>query len=79
MGPMSTSPTLSPREYEVVGLVARGLRNREIADHLSIAEKTVKNHVYNIFSTIGVRSRVEAANWYHKRQESGPRATTHGA
>ena len=41
--------SLSKREYEVLTLVAEGLNNKEIADRLFISEKTVKNHVSNIF------------------------------
>ena len=52
---------LSDRETEILDLVAEGLRNKEIAAHLSIAEKTVKNHVSNILKALQVNSRTEAA------------------
>ncbi len=52
---------LSDRESEILELVAKGLRNREIADELNIAEKTVKNHVSNILKAMQVNSRTEAA------------------
>ncbi|MBL8047099.1 MAG: response regulator transcription factor [Chthonomonas sp.] len=52
---------LSDRESEILDLVAEGLRNKEIADKLSIAEKTVKNHVSNILKALQVNSRTEAA------------------
>ena len=52
---------LSDREYEILQLVANGLRNKEIADKLGIAEKTVKNHVSNILKALHVNSRTEAA------------------
>lgn len=52
---------LSERESEILELVADGLRNKEIADRLSIAEKTVKNHVSNILKALQVNSRTEAA------------------
>ncbi len=52
---------LSDREQEILQLVATGLRNREIADKLGIAEKTVKNHVSNILKALQVNSRTEAA------------------
>jgi hypothetical protein len=42
-------------------LVATGIRNKEIADKLGIAEKTVKNHVSNILKALQVNSRTEAA------------------
>lgn len=52
---------LSAREYEVLKLIAEGLFNKEIAYKLSISEKTVKNHVSNIFKKIGVSDRTQAA------------------
>jgi DNA-binding NarL/FixJ family response regulator len=52
---------LSEREQEILDYVAQGLRNKEIATRLSIAEKTVKNHVSNILKALQVNSRTEAA------------------
>ena len=52
---------LSPRETEVLSLVARGMSNRLIARNLFISEKTVKNHLYSIFRKIGVTDRTKAA------------------
>jgi len=52
---------LSDRETEILALIAKGMRNKEIANHLSIAEKTVKNHVSNILKALQVNSRTEAA------------------
>jgi DNA-binding NarL/FixJ family response regulator len=52
---------LSEREHEILDLVAQGLRNKEIAAKLTIAEKTVKNHVSNILKALQVNSRTEAA------------------
>lgn len=52
---------LSDRESEILDLVAQGLRNKEIANRLCIAEKTVKNHVSNILKALQVNSRTEAA------------------
>jgi DNA-binding NarL/FixJ family response regulator len=54
---------LSPREREVLALVARGLPNKRIALELSISEKTVKAHLTNIFERIGVSDRYQAALW----------------
>jgi DNA-binding NarL/FixJ family response regulator len=51
---------LSEREMEIVRLLARGLSNREIAEQLVITEGTVKNHVSNILSKMGVRDRTQA-------------------
>ncbi|MGL6339642.1 MAG: response regulator [Waterburya sp.] len=52
---------LSPREKEVLNLIATGANNREIADKLYISEKTVKNHVTNILSKLNLRDRTQAA------------------
>ncbi len=52
---------LSEREQEILELIAQGLRNKEIAGKLCIAEKTVKNHVSNILKALQVNSRTEAA------------------
>ena len=46
---------------EVLKLIAEGLYNKEIADRLTISEKTVKNHVSNIFRKIDVSDRTQAA------------------
>jgi DNA-binding NarL/FixJ family response regulator len=52
---------LSPREREVLGLVAAGLNNQEIAQQLGLAEKSVKHHMSSILKKLHVRGRVEAA------------------
>jgi DNA-binding NarL/FixJ family response regulator len=52
---------LSERELEILGLIARGASNREIADRLFIAEGTVKNHVTHILGKLDVRDRTQAA------------------
>lgn len=52
---------LTKREMEVLRLLTEGLFNKEIAYHLSISEKTVKNHVSNIFKKISVSDRTQAA------------------
>lgn len=61
---------LTPREREVLRLLAQGLRNREIAVELYIAENTVKNHVRNILDKLVLGSRVEAA-MYALRHDTG--------
>ena len=52
---------LSDREQQILDFIARGLRNRDIADKLHLAEKTVKNHVSSILKALHVNSRTEAA------------------
>ncbi len=54
------SPTLTPRELEVLKLVAKGMSNREIGDQLFISENTVKNHIRNILEKLHLHSRMEA-------------------
>jgi|HubBroStandDraft_6_1064221.scaffolds.fasta_scaffold00087_6 two-component system nitrate/nitrite response regulator NarL len=50
---------LSKRELEVVGCLAEGLTNREIAEHLKLSQHTVKNYLFRVFDKLGVSSRVE--------------------
>jgi two-component system NarL family response regulator len=51
---------LTPREVEVLALIAEGLSNKEIASELTISEKTVKNHINNIFSKLHLYDRSQA-------------------
>jgi two-component system, NarL family, nitrate/nitrite response regulator NarL len=53
---------LTPRELDVARLVARGLRNKEVARELAITEGTVKMYLHNIYEKLNVASRVELAN-----------------
>lgn len=52
---------LSQRERQIVTLVTRGYKNKEIAEKLFISEQTVKNHLHNIFDKLGVSDRLELA------------------
>lgn len=52
---------LTKREKEILIKVANGLSNKEIATNLSISERTVKNHIFNLFKKIGVSDRTQAA------------------
>ncbi len=56
---------LTPREHDILRLIATGASNREIAQALFIAEKTVKNHVTNILARLGLRDRTQAAILMH--------------
>lgn len=53
--------SLTPRELEILSLIAAGLGNKEIAYRLSISDRTVQFHVRSIFEKTGARSRTEAA------------------
>jgi predicted ATPase/DNA-binding CsgD family transcriptional regulator len=66
-GPGDSGDTgLTPRQREVLALIADGMTNREIARRLFITEKTAGAHVSGILATLGVRSRVEAATTAHR-------------
>ena len=58
-GPQKLVEQLTPREHEVLVLVADGLRNREIASRLGISEHTVKFHLAAVFGKLGASSRTE--------------------
>lgn len=58
--PQRVLPGLSERETELLALMAQGKSNQEIADHLGLTLKTVRNHVSNIFSKLQVADRTQA-------------------
>jgi DNA-binding NarL/FixJ family response regulator len=60
---MKTLPVLTPREVEVLQLVLAGYTNKAIAAEIYISEKTVEFHLDNIYTKIGVRTRLMAGIW----------------
>jgi DNA-binding NarL/FixJ family response regulator len=56
---LEAAETLTPREIDIVQMVAQGLRNRVIAEKLSLSEGTVKVHLHNIYEKLGVDGRLE--------------------
>jgi DNA-binding CsgD family transcriptional regulator len=64
--------TLSPREREVLALITEGLANAQIAERLAISEKTVRNHVSNLFDKLGVWTRAQAIVFARDREFRAP-------
>ncbi|TIS73082.1 MAG: response regulator transcription factor, partial [Mesorhizobium sp.] len=60
---------LTGREAEILGLVAEGLSNKEVAMRLSLQEKTVKHHMTRVLAKLNVRNRTEAALLMHEARE----------
>jgi DNA-binding NarL/FixJ family response regulator len=60
----SKRPLLSPQEQRLLPLVAQGMTNKEIADHLQLSEKTVKNYLANIYSKLNIGRRSQIAAFY---------------
>lgn len=66
---------LTARETEVLGLLAEGMANKQIARRLGIAEKTVKTHLTSVFQSIGVSDRTQAALWARTHGIGGSRGS----
>lgn len=66
--PPSEAQKLTDREMDVLKLLATGATNKEIASELVVSEGTVKNHVSNILSTLGLRDRLQAALYAHEHK-----------
>ena len=63
IAPQRTATSLTPREREILILVARGGSNQDIADALVISERTARTHVSNMLAKLGLASRTQAALW----------------
>jgi DNA-binding CsgD family transcriptional regulator len=59
--------SLTPREAEVLALIADGLSNKEIADRLFLSARTVERHITHIHAKLGTRSKAEATAWALRR------------
>ena len=64
--PSQPVDTLTPREEDVLLLVARGRTNGEIADELHVSLGTVKTHLASLMTKLGARNRVEIAMWAYE-------------
>lgn len=62
---------LTPREGEVLSLIAQGLSNREIAEVLVVSEPTVKTHINHVFAKIGARDRAQAVHYAYTHGLAG--------
>ena len=61
----------SPRQREILALIAQGRCNQEIASELGLSRNTVKFHIRELYARLGVRNRVEAANQYAQLSDGG--------
>jgi DNA-binding NarL/FixJ family response regulator len=69
--PAESQLALSPRQRQILGLIAQGQGNEEIATGLDMSPNTVKFHIRALYSRLGVRNRVEAANQYAQMTRGG--------
>ena len=65
--PTDELAALTDRERDVLELIGQGLSNREIAERLFLAEKTVKNYVTSVLAKLGMQRRTQAAAWIARR------------
>lgn len=71
--------SLTPQERKVLDLIAEGKTNRQIAEELYLAEKTVKNYVSNLLAKLGMERRTQAATFAVRLEERSSRAPEDGA
>lgn len=67
--PTDELAALTDRERDVLELIGQGLSNREIAERLFLAEKTVKNYVTSVLAKLGMQRRTQAAAWIVRREK----------
>ncbi|WP_328446429.1 MULTISPECIES: response regulator transcription factor [unclassified Amycolatopsis] len=67
--PTDELAALTERERDVLELIGQGLSNREIAERLFLAEKTVKNYVTSVLAKLGMQRRTQAAAWVARREK----------
>ena len=70
--PDATTDQLTPREAEILDLIDQGLSNQQIASRLSLTVHTVKNHVHNMLSKLGVGTRAEAVTVFRATRYTKP-------
>ena len=73
----ATSNGLTPQEWKVLGLLAVGSRNKEIANRLSVSENTVKTHLYTIYRKINVDCRLAATLYFFEHVKSDGKLPHH--
>ena len=66
--PSPDNPTLSPRETDILHLLAQGLLYKEIADQLSVSTSTVRQHIHHIYEKLHVQNRTEAINKMYRNR-----------
>ena len=67
---MINAVRMTNREREIIGLIAEGLSNKDIAQRLDIATYTVKSHVHNILEKLALHTRLEIAAHVHNTKQS---------
>ena len=65
------TPALSPRQWQILALLAEGRPNKEIAQHLDIAVHTVEKHLTHLYAKIAVHNRASAIQWYWQHKHTG--------
>lgn len=68
--PSTESEELTPREWDVIALIAEGLTNRDIAEKLNCSIETIKTHRSNLGQKISARNRAELTAWYLQRKKN---------